>query len=395
MSKIDEIIQELCPEGVRHLTLADLAIIGTGSSDKKDADPDGQFPFYVRSKEVFRAQTSEFDETAILIPGEGGIGEIFHFQNGPYALHQRAYRVSPYSDAIDPKFLYFFMVNNFRSHIMQKAVSATVTSIRKPMIESFSVALPPLEVQKEIVSILDKFTQLEAELEAELEARRTQYEVTRDRLLNFSSDLEDHPLSKLIQELCPEGVRRVQIKDLMTRGKGVPVTATQMKTLTKGDALVRVFAGGQTFVDVDSNSAAGRVAHQGPGIIVRSRGIIAFTYWEGRFTHKNELWSYLPSNDLIDIKFVYYFLTSKTQQFIDLAKSKSVKMPQLTVDDTDLYQIPHPPLEVQKEIVSILDKLDALVNDISIGLPAEIAARRKQYEYHRNKLLTFKELDAA
>jgi type I restriction enzyme S subunit len=405
MSKIDEIIQELCPEGVRHLTLADLAIIGTGSSDKKDADPDGQFPFYVRSKEVFRAQTSEFDETAILIPGEGGIGEIFHFQNGPYALHQRAYRVSPYSDAIDPKFLYFFMVNNFRSHIMQKAVSATVTSIRKPMIESFSVALPPLEVQKEIVSILDKFTQLEAELEAELEARRTQYEVTRDRLLDFNSDLEAHPFREMMGELCPEGVefrpmgsignfvrgQRFVKDDIRSEGQACihygevytkyhleassafsflePTQAARLRKAKPGDVVIA--AAGETIEDIGKP-----VVWSGSGDVVIHDALYAF-------------------QSPLDPKFVAYFL--RTDDFKSQARPliSSSKISAISIANFGKITIPNPPLEVQKEIVTILDKLDALVNDITIGLPAEIAARRKQYEYYRNKLLTFKELDAA
>jgi len=161
-------------------------------------------------------------------------------------------------------------------------------------------------------------------------------------------------IDDLVRELCPEGVPKVGIRDLMTRGKGVPVTAAQMKTLIMGNARVRVFAGGQTYVDVDSNSSVGNMAHQGPGIIVRSRGIIAFTFWDGLFTHKNELWSYLPKNDSVDIKFVYYLVSSQTQQFIDLAKSKSVKMPQLTVDDTDLYRIPVPPLRYKRKLSRFL-----------------------------------------
>jgi type I restriction enzyme S subunit len=185
MSRIEELIAGLCPEGVTKALLGRVALVGTGSSDKKDSTLSGSYPLYVRSKEVLRSETFEFDEVAIVIPGEGGIGEIFHFVSGPYALHQRAYRIAPFEPGLDPKFLYYFFASKFKEHIVSKAVSATVSSIRKPMIESFLVSIPPLPVQREIVSILDKFTQLEAELEAELEARRRQYEHYRDKLLTF------------------------------------------------------------------------------------------------------------------------------------------------------------------------------------------------------------------
>jgi type I restriction enzyme S subunit len=97
----------------------------------------------------------------------------------------------------------------------------------------------------------------------------------------------------------------------------------------------------------------------------------------------------------LDPKFVAYFL--RTDDFKSQARPliSSSKISAISIANFGKITIPNPPLEVQKEIVTILDKLDALVNDITIGLPAEIAARRKQYEYYRNKLLTFKELDAA
>ena len=181
MSRIDDLIAKYCPNGVNFKHLADIADIGTGRSNKADATTDGIYPFYVRSKEVFRLNSFEFDEEAIIIPGEGGIGDIFHYAKGKYALHQRAYRVHLKINELSTKFLYYYMRANFKNFIMSKAVSATVTSIRKPMLEQFAVPIPPLPVQEEIVNILDSFTLLEAELEA----RKKQYEHYRNKLLNF------------------------------------------------------------------------------------------------------------------------------------------------------------------------------------------------------------------
>lgn len=384
MSRIDDLIRELCPQGVQRRTLSRLATIGTGSSDKKDASLDGSYPFYVRSKEVFRSTTFEFDETAILIPGEGGIGEIFHFNEGPYALHQRAYRVAPFAEDLEPRFLYFYMVNNFRSHILSKAVSATVSSIRKPMIESFLVATPPLEVQREIVSILDKFTQLEAELEAELEARKTQYEVTRDRLLEFSGDLSAHPMGEKIRELCPEGVIFRSIGEVTEVNRGSSISKLET---TEGN--VPVIAGGQKPAYWHSEPN-----RYGENIVVAGSGAYAgfVSYWNQPIW-ASDSFTVTGQSKLVLTKFVFYWLKNMQQQLHSLKRGSGV--PHVYAKDVAKILIAVPPLEIQKGIISILDKLDDLVNDITYGLPAEIAARRKQYEYYRNKLLTFKEMDAA
>lgn len=178
-------LAELCPQGVPFRELSEIASIGTGSSDRKNHELGGEFPFYVRSREVLKARTYEFDETAIIIPGEGGIGDIFHFASGKYALHQRAYRIAISNNRVNSKFIFYYLRTNFKQFILAKAVSATVTSIRKPMIERFSVPVPPMEVQDEIVRVLDACTELEDSVEAELNARRQQYEHYRDKLLTF------------------------------------------------------------------------------------------------------------------------------------------------------------------------------------------------------------------
>jgi len=190
MSKLQDLINRLCPNGVEYIKLKYISQIGTGSSDKKDAVNDGQYPFFVRSKNIERHNHFEYNEEAVIIPGEGGIGEIFHYINGPYALHQRVYRIHFTDRRIITKYAYYYLYNHFKKFIAAKAVNATVTSIRKPMIEEFPLAVPPIEVQEEIVKILDRFAEyaakLQAELQAELQARKEQYEYYRNLLLSFN-----------------------------------------------------------------------------------------------------------------------------------------------------------------------------------------------------------------
>jgi type I restriction enzyme S subunit len=256
-----------------------------------------------------------------------------------------------------------------------KAVNATVTSIRKPMIENFQIPLPPLPVQQEIVRILDNFTKLTAELTAELTARRKQYEYYRDFLLTFGDD-----------------VPRLAISDLLIRTKGTNITAQKMRQLHKKNGEVRIFAGGKTYADVDFKDIQKKDINLNPSIIVKSRGIIEFEYYDKPFSHKNEFWSYYSENKNVNIKFVYYYLSKNVNYFQRIANN--MQMPQISIPVTDKYKVPLPPIKEQERIVAILDRFDALCNDLTSGIPAEIEARQKQYEYYRDKLLSFKEVTA-
>lgn len=171
-------------------TLGEVAEIGTGNSNRQDEAEDGLYPFYVRSKNILRSSTYQFDETAIIIPGEGGIGDIFHYTEGKYALHQRAYRIKVNTEnELFPKFLFYYMTNAFKPFILARCVGATATSIRKPMLTDFPIPIPPLSEQRRIVDILDRFDTLTNSisegLPKEIALRRKQYEYYRDALLSF------------------------------------------------------------------------------------------------------------------------------------------------------------------------------------------------------------------
>ncbi len=171
-------------------TLGEVAEIGTGSSNRQDEAENGVYPFYVRSKNILRSSTYQFDETAIIIPGEGGIGDIFHYTEGKYALHQRAYRIKVNAEnELFPKFLFYYMTNAFKPFILSRCVGATATSIRKPMLTDFPLPIPPLSEQRRIVDILDRFDTLTNSisegLPKEIALRRKQYAYYRDALLSF------------------------------------------------------------------------------------------------------------------------------------------------------------------------------------------------------------------
>lgn len=177
-------------KGVEWKKVKDFAEIGTGNSNTQDELLNGLYPFFVRSQIIRWKNEYEFDETAIITSGDGvGVGRIFHYIEGKYALHQRAYRIHVLDKEIFPKYIFYYMRHNFYNYITKNAYSSSVTSIRKPMLLDFPVPIPPLSEQRRIVSILDQFETLVNDLSiglpAELEARRKQYEYYRDKLLTF------------------------------------------------------------------------------------------------------------------------------------------------------------------------------------------------------------------
>ena len=170
--------------------ISEIAEISTGSSNTDDAVKNGKYPFYVRSQEPLAKNEYEYDEEAIITAGDGvGVGKVFHYVNGKYALHQRAYRIHPSDEGIDGRFLYHYFIAKFPLYIAKQMYQGSVPSIRRPMLNKFEVSIPPIETQKRIVNILDNFdaicSDLNIGLPAEIEARQRQYEYYRDKLLTF------------------------------------------------------------------------------------------------------------------------------------------------------------------------------------------------------------------
>ena len=173
-----------------------------------------------------------------------------------------------------------------------------------------------------------------------------------------------------------------KLGEISNRNKGIPITAGQMSELATPNGNVRVFAAGQTIADINEEDLPTNCAHKKPSVIVKSRGYIDFEFYERPFTHKNEMWSY-SFKDKEAGRFVYYYLTTKKDFFRKKAKANSVKLPQLCVADTDNFLIPIPSLSEQTRIVGILDTFTSAIDN----LKEQIAQRRKQYEYYRDRLL--------
>lgn len=373
MSKLEDLLQELCPNGVEYKKLGSVAEIGTGNSNGNEASENGKYPFFIRSNTIKLKNDYEYDEESIIIPGEGGVGEIFHYISGKYALHQRVYRIHFLENDVITKFAFYYMQASFRNFITKRAVSATVRSIRKPMIEQFTLPIPPLEVQQEIVRILDQFTELTAELtaklNAELTARKKQYEYYRDELLHKKSFFD-------VRE-CRLG----EVADIHTGSKPDEI-------LEEHSEFEYINAG-------TTNSGYTKMPNC-PGDTVttpsRGQGGIGFVGYQSQPFHLGPLCYAIRSSDenFIINKFIYYWLSSHTGDI--LAFKKEGGTPALNRGDLTGLKLCVPHIAVQRRIVEILDRFNFLRYNLTSGLPAEIEARRKQYEYYRDKVLTFEKI---
>ncbi|MCR9600965.1 restriction endonuclease subunit S [Vibrio alginolyticus] len=402
MSNLSYLEKLLGGVDVEWLPLGNLAEIGTGKSNRQDETEDGEYPFYVRSKNILRSDTFQFDETAIVVPGEGGIGDIFHFVEGKYALHQRAYRIKATSDVLDTKFLYHYMYSKFKQYILMKSVGATSVSIRKPMLEGFQIPIPcpdnpekSLVIQAEIVRILDAFTamttELTAELTAELNMRKKQYNYYRDQLLSFEEGEVEWKMLGEIGEFIRG--KRFTKKDY--------VEDDGIKVIHYGEIYTHYGTSSTIAISQVRSDLAGSLRYAEPNdVIVASVGetideVAKAVAWLGDEKVAIHDDSYAIRHSL-NPKYLSYCL--QTEKFTT-EKAKHVssgKVKRLLINGISKMEVPIPfaddpekSLAEQSRIVAILDKFDALTNSITEGLSREIELRQKQYEYYRDLLLSF------
>ncbi|MBQ3777237.1 MAG: restriction endonuclease subunit S [Fibrobacter sp.] len=186
-------------------------------------------------------------------------------------------------------------------------------------------------------------------------------------------------IDDLLKKHCPNGVEYKKIKEVFTRLKGTPITATRMKEIECAGGEIRIFAGGKTVIDAKEKDIPNANITRVPAVLVQSRGVIDFIYYEKPFTFKNEMWAYTSDNK-ISVKYLFHVLKNNSRHFRDAASGMGA-LPQISLSATEDFVIPVPPLEVQREIVQVLDSFTMLT--------AELTARKKQYEYYRDQLLSF------
>ncbi len=406
MHKIERLLQTLAPKGVEFRKIGEICLIKRGRViAKKILQENGKYPVYssqtLNNGILGFIDTYDFDGEFLTWTTDGAYAGSVFYRNGRFSITNVCGLLQVIKDNILHKYLYYILQITAPLHVSSGMGNPKLMSAA---MQQITIPIPPLEIQQEIVKILDAFT----ELNTELKARKKQYEYYQNMLLDFNDinqsrkdakeKLAQKPYPKrlqtLLQTLAPKGVEFRKIGELFKRNKGINITAAQMKELHSDIGKVRIFAGGATKADINYKDISKKDIINCESVIIKSRGNIGFEYYNQPFSHKNEIWSYSSKTNQMLVKFLYYYLSNNQYYFQKLAQSSSVKLPQLSVSDTDEYEVPVPPLEIQQEIVKILDQFLALTTDLLAGIPAEIKARKKQYEYYREKLLTFKPLKA-
>ena len=407
MSRVDELVVELAPAGVRFYALGDVAAYSSTRVDASELDErtfvgvDNLLP-----NKAGKTNASHLPNTARLTAYEQGdvlLSNIRPYLRKAWLADGRggcsgdvlAVRIADgFVDRLTPEFLYLLLSSDdFFAFSGRHAKGGKMPRGSKKAILRYGVPVPPLAVQREVVRVLNTFTALEAELEAELEARRRQYAYYRDELMSFreARGLPWMTLSELYES--SSGLSKnadqfgfghpfLSFKDVFNN----PVVPSELSALvntTESEQVRFSIKAGDVFVTRTSEDL------EGLGMSCAALEDYPKATFNG-FTKR--LRPRRPGE--IEPSYAAYFFRSSP--FRVQVASMAVRSTRVSLNDDILgrIRIAVPSLVEQRRIVSILDKFYALVNDLSVGLPAELKARRQQYEYYRDKLLTFEEAAA-
>jgi type I restriction enzyme S subunit len=384
MNTFKQLIEKYCPDGVEYKKLSELAQLIRGRVISKEylRDNPGPYPVYssqtAKNGKLGSISTFDYEGEYLTWTTDGAYAGTIFYRNGRFNITNVCGLINLSSRDVLLRFLYYWLSIEAPKHVYKGMGNPKLMSNQMALVE---IPVPPIPVQREIVRILDNFTSLEAELEAELEARRKQYEYYRDQLLSFkhltgegSNDIEWKTLGD-IGEVCM--CKRI-MKNQTNADRGIPFykIGTFGKT---ADAFISEELY-EEYKQKYSFPRKGEVLISAAGTIGRA---VIYDGEPAYFQDSNIVWI---ANDesLVLNKYLYYFYSVADWRL----EGGTIK--RLYNNNLKAVKIPIPPLSVQRRIVSILDRFESLVNDISSGLPAEIAARHQQYEYYRDQLLTFK-----
>lgn len=387
MKNLETLIQELCPDGVEFVKLGDCCSFKRGTTiTAKNAIP-GDVPVLAGGQKpaYYHNEANRTGET-IVVAGSGAYAGFVSYWTIPVFLSD-SFSVEP-DDRLVVKFVYYFL-KNIQQKIFATKKGSGVPHVHGSSIEKFEIPLPPIVVQTEIVRILDKFTSLEAELEAELDCRKRQYEYYRDKLLSFDNvggqEVEWKKMSEVCKNICSGGTPLTSKAEYYDGN--IPWLRTQEVDYCEIHSTLRNI----TQLGLDNSSAKMIPANC---VIVAMYGATAAKVAINKIPLcTNQACCNLEiDEDKALVRYVYQWICKQYEVLKAMGEGSQHNINAQKVKD---FKIPIPSLEEQHRIVSILDRFESLTTSLQSGLPAEIAARRQQYEHYRDKLLTFKRKGAA
>lgn len=387
MNKIKKLIKEMCPNGVEYKALGQCVKSLKKGTLKTSELVETGYPVINSGRKLY-GYYNNFNNIgpSLTIAARGEYAGFINFFNQKFWAGGLCYPYKSLNEEnLSTKFIYYFLKNIEKNIRKEIVFDGSIPALNKQDIEKVKIPIPPIEVQKEIVKILDKFSELEEELEEELEARKKQYEFYNGFLFEISKRkkyVKFGNVANIVRGASPRPIKNfitsekngypwIKIGDVSPNDKFI--TKTKEMITYDGVKKSRIVRKGDFIL---SNSMSfGRPYILGINGCIHD-GWLSISDFEKTFTNN----------------FLYYLLNSEYVQNLFKQKVSSGTVQNLNADIVKSIELPVYTFEEQERIVSILDKFDKLVNDMKEGLPAEIEFRRKQYEYYRNKLLSFKEL---
>jgi type I restriction enzyme S subunit len=381
MSRLEELIQEYCPNGVEYKELQSVLKIKNGKDYKSLGA--GDIPVYGSGGIMTYVDSYVYDKPSVLIPRKGSIDKLYYVDT-PFWNVDTVFYTEINVTIVLPRYVFHCLL---REHLEKLNTAGGVPSLTQKVLNVVKIPVPPLPVQEEIVRILDSFTQLTAELQAELQARKKQYEYYSSHLLCFREDDNWQLLGEI-----------AEITDYVANGSFASLRENvSYKNEPNYAALIRTadYSTGfklekMVFVDEHAYNFLAKSKLYGGEIIINNVGAGVGTTF--RCPNLGIPMSLAPNSVMVKTKndgFYYYWFKSRYgQDAIQRIVGKSA-MPKFNKTGLRSIRVPVPSIKEQERIVAILDRFDTLCNDLSSNLPAEIQARQKQYEYYRDKLLTF------
>ncbi|MGT2972202.1 restriction endonuclease subunit S [Streptococcus azizii] len=401
MTKIEEMLAEHCPNGVEWKELGEVCELKNGytpSKAKVEFWKNGSVPWFrledirkngrVLSDAIQHVTDAAikngkiFPAKSVIVSTTATIGEVALIMV-PFLCNQQITAVIPkalYKKTLDIKFLFYYM--QILSDDMKKGVSeGSFPIISLSKMKTFQIPLPPLKIQEEIVQILDKFTkyvtELTAELTAELTFRKQQYSYCRDKLLSFEDDVYQVEW-KTLGEVGKVSMCKRILKNQTSEVGEIPF----YKIGTFGKEATAYISRElfENYKEKFSYPKLGDILISASGTIGRT---VVFNGEDSYFQDSNIVWLEHDESQVLN-RYLFYFYQMNPWQV-----SNGGTISRLYNGNIEKTKIPLPPLHIQSRIVQVLDNFDTVCNDLKIGLPKEIALRQKQYEFFREKLLTF------
>lgn len=379
MSKLQELIQKLCPNGVEYKKVEEVAIIKNGRDYKHLGK--GNIPVYGSGGIMTYVDAYVYNKPTVLLPRKGSLGNLFYVDT-PFWNVDTIFYTEVDIQQINVKYLYYLLA---KEHIENLNKAGGVPSLTQSILNKIMLPVPPLEVQEEIVRILDNFTNLAAELQA----RQEQYEYYRNKLLTFNNVdrggyasvtwMKMSEIGTFIRgkrfvrtDIVNDGVPCIHYGDMYTyyglyatqsKGRLKNELASKMRYAQKNDVVI--VAAGENKEDI--------------GIGLAWLGDEAAAVHDACFIFRSDLYP----------QYVSHYLRSNYYHKQIVKYVSEGKICSISAKGLGNAIIPVPPYEEQVRIATLLNNFDALVGDLTEGLPAEMAAVQEQYEYYRNKLLSF------